>query len=325
MRAKVSTAKAVPMRVIVTGASGFIGWHTIEALVRRDDAVEAWVRRPMADGWDMPVDTALVDVTDADAVAAGLRRFAPDAVIHLAAQSYPGRSWQEPGSTYHVNVLGAINLLEGARVLECPPRILVAGSSAEYAEPSDGRPISEFGPTLPDSPYGASKLAVDSLVQLYGRRYSLDLVRFRPFFLAGPRKTGDVSSDFARRIVAIERGAVPTLRVGALDVVRDIIDVRDGVTAILQIMDAGEAGEVYNVCGGIGVSIRRLLETYRTLSTAAFAVAEDQDLIRPLDQMAKIGDPSKLSALGWSAVHALEDTLDVILRYWRERPAEPAS
>ena len=150
--------------------------------------------------------------------------------------------------------------------LPVPARLLAAGSSAEYAEPADGRMISEDGPTDPNSPYGASKLAADRLLQLYYRRYGLDVVRFRPFFIAGPRKQGDVCSDFARRIVAIERGEEKTLRVGSLDVVRDIIDIKDGVSAILLIAAAGKAGEVYNVCGGRSVSIGDILDIYRGLA-----------------------------------------------------------
>jgi nucleoside-diphosphate-sugar epimerase len=179
------------------------------------------------------------DVTDGEMTSCLVTGFAPDLIIHLAAQSFPGRSSENPALTYHVNVVGAIHLLEAVRRLKKSARVIVVGSSAEYAEPLGGRPIVENAPTKPNGPYGASKLAVDQLVQLYLLRYHLDFIRVRPFFLVGPRKAGDVCSDYARRIVAIERGEERSMRVGALDVVRDIIDVRDGVGGMLRIAEAG--------------------------------------------------------------------------------------
>ena len=305
------------MRILVTGGGGFIGWHLVDLLARRGDTVEAWQRGPETSDWDGTVQSATVDVTDPAAVSARLERFAPDAVVHLAAQSLPNRSWDEPARTYEVNVLGAIHLLEAVRRQSTPPRLLVAGSSAEYAEPIDGRPISENAPTAPNSPYGASKLAVDNLVRLYGRRYGLDLVRFRPFFLIGPRKSGDVCSDFARQVVAIERGEAETMRVGALDVVRDFIDVSDGVAGIGRIMEAGLRGELYNVCGGAGVSTGQVLDVLRGLATKPIEIVKDPALIRPLDQKVKVGDNAKLRALGWTATVSLKESLRTILDYWR--------
>lgn len=306
------------MRVVVTGAGGFIGWHLVDFLARRGDTVQAWQRASAANDWESPVEPVAVDITDAAEVAAQLQRFAPEAVIHLAAQSLPNRSWDEPARTYEVNVLGTIHLLEAIRGLVNPPRVLVAGSSAEYAEPVDDRLISENAQTEPNSPYAASKLAVDQLVQLYGRRYGLDLVRFRPFALIGPRKTGDVCSDFARRIVAIERGESDAMRVGNIDIVRDFIDVRDGVAGIARILDAGSRGEMYNVCGGVGVSVRDVLDMLCRLALKPIVVTADPALIRPLDQKAKIGDPSKLRALGWAPSLTLDETLRSILAYWRD-------
>lgn len=294
------------MRIVVTGAGGFIGSYLARALAERGDEVEGWTR-------------ATIDITDGNAVRAALERSAPGAVVHLAAQSLPMRSWAEPGETYRVNVGGAINLLEAARALARPPRLLIAGSSAEYAEPAGGAPIAEDAPLAPNSPYAASKTAADELARMYGRRYELDIVRFRPFSLVGPGKTGDVCSDFAARIVAIERGAEPAFRTGDLTAVRDMIDVRDGVAGVLRLLDAGAPGEVYNVCGGRGVAIGTVLETYRRLTAAPVAVMQDPALLRPLEHAVKIGDPAKLRGLGWAPAIALDETLRAILEDARAR------
>ena len=305
------------MRVVVTGASGFIGWHLVDAMMRRGDIVQAWMLRVSAAVWEIPVESVFVDITDPTAISSQLMSFVPDLIVHLAAQSYPARSWEQPASTYQVNVIGAIHLLEAVRFLPSPPRVLMTGSSAEYAEPATGNPISESAETEPNSPYGTSKLAVDHLVKLYVRRYNLDLIRVRPFYFVGPRKTGDVCSDFAKQIVAIERGEKNTLRVGALEVVRDIIDGRDGANGFLYIAGAGKRGELYNICGGGGVSIGEVLETYRRLAIKPIAIAHDPALVRPLEQKVKIGNSDKLRALGWKPEHDLADTLGSILEYWR--------
>ena len=292
------------MRVTVTGAGGFVGSYLVEALRARGDTVDGWTR-------------ATVDVTAAAAVSEAVARFAPDAVVHLAAQSSPGRSWSEPAATYAVNVGGTIDVLEAARALAAPPRVLLAGTSAEYAEPRDGRPLAETAAIEPNSPYASSKVAADALARMYARRYDLGIVRFRPFFLVGPRKRGDVCSDFARRLVAIERGAEPVMRVGDLSIVRDFVDVRDGVDALLRLLDAGIPGEAYNICSGRGTELRDLLDAFRQVVAQPFTAVTDETLLRPLEQNVKIGDPAKLRALGWTPRHALDDTVRDILDYWR--------
>jgi len=308
------------LRVLVTGAGGFIGSHLIEAAARRGDTVRAWTYGQVSFDRPAGIATAEIDLSNHRGIAIDLAEFEPDVIVHLAAQSLIGPSWQDPATTYHVNVLGTIHLIESARVLPKAPRIIVTGSSAEYAEPSDNQLIDETSPLEPNNPYGASKLAAEEFVQLCVRRYGLDAIRIRPFFLVGPRKTGDVCSDFARRIVAIERGRQTMMQVGDLRPLRDMMDIRDGVDAILRIADAGKQGEVYNICTGHGISIEDILKSYCRMARVPVEIRQDPALLRPLDPRLKIGDPRKLEALGWKVQYALDDTLRQILDYWRSIP-----
>ena len=224
----------------------------------------------------------------------------PEVVFHLAAQSYPGVSWKQPAQTFEVNVLGTIFLFEEILARKLDPTIVVVCSSSEYAANRDGQPITEHGELVPSSPYAVSKLAQDHLSRLYHEFYGLRVIRCRPFFLIGPRKTGDAASDFARGIVAIERGRQEDLPVGNLDVVRDFLDVRDGVEAFWLLSQRGCLGDVYNVCSGRGYSLRDVISVYKNLASVEVRERLDLGRIRPIEEMVKVGDPTKLNALGWS-------------------------
>jgi GDP-4-dehydro-6-deoxy-D-mannose reductase len=156
---------------------------------------------------------------------------------------------------------------------------------------------------------------------LYAKAYDLDIVRFMPFFWIGTLKTGDVASDLARRIVAIERGALPRLLVGRTDTVRDIIDVSDGVAALLLLVEKGASATVYNICRGEGVTIGELIEAFRACAKTEIPVELDPSLMRPVDELVRIGDPTRLRALGWQPVVPLADSVDHILDYWRGQPS----
>jgi GDP-4-dehydro-6-deoxy-D-mannose reductase len=314
------------MRCLVTGAAGFIGSHLVEFLAAEGHEVTA-VGRARTEALDAAgggFTFARADLLDRPAVGALLDAARPQAVFHLAAQSYPNVSWEEPARTFEVNVLGTIGLFEAILERKLAPAIVVPGSSSEYATARDGRPIGEDGELIPSSPYAVSKLAQDHLARLYHAYHGLNVVRCRPFFLIGPRKRGDAASDFARGVVAIERGLRDDLPVGNLDVVRDLLDVRDGVEALWLLARRGRPGDVYNICSGTGYSLREVLEAYRGLARAEVRERADPARIRPIDEMVKVGDPAKLLALGWSPKRPIRRTLGDILAYWRDREGRGA-
>ncbi|MHB1557594.1 MAG: GDP-mannose 4,6-dehydratase [Isosphaeraceae bacterium] len=317
------------MRCLVTGAAGFIGSHLVEFLAASGHEVtglgRAWTPALDEAGGGFAFTFAAADLCDRRAVGALLDATRPEVVFHLAAQSYPGVSWKEPGRTFEVNVLGTIGLFEALLERKRAPRVVMPGSSSEYAPSRDGRPIGEDDPLAASSPYAVSKLAQDELGRLYHAYHGLAVIRCRPFFLIGPRKEGDAASDFARGVVAIECGLADSLPVGNLDVVRDLLDVRDGVEALWTLAQRGRPGEVYNICSGTGHSLREVLSIYQGLARTEVRERIDPARIRPIEEMVKIGDPARLAALGWSPRRPIRRTLEEILNYWRDREARRAA
>ena len=124
-----------------------------------------------------------------------------------------------------------------------------------------------------------------------------------------------------------EAGRRPAvISVGNLDVVRDFSDVRDVVRAYAALLETGQAGEVYNVCSGRGVSLREIAERLVELSGARAELRVDPDRLRPADIPALVGDPARLQrATGWQPRIGLEQTLRDLLDYWRSRLREEPS
>jgi GDP-4-dehydro-6-deoxy-D-mannose reductase len=307
------------MKCLVTGAGGFVGSHLVEFLAKEGHQVTALgrVRTPVLANVESTITFVEADLLDRKSIGRLVGSVCPEVVFHLAAQSYPNVSWKEPAQTFEVNVLGTVFLFEEFLARKLDPAIVIACSSSEYAPSRDGEPITEQGELTPSSPYAVSKLAQDHLGRLYHEFHGLRVIRCRPFFLIGPRKTGDAASDFARGIVAIEQGRQKDLPVGNLDVVRDLLDVRDGVEAFWLVSQRGRAGDVYNVCSGRGYSLRDVLSVYKDLARVEVRERLDHGRIRPIEEMVKVGDPAKLNALGWSPRRPIQQILKDILEYWR--------
>jgi nucleoside-diphosphate-sugar epimerase len=312
------------MTSLVTGASGFIGSHLVDYLLARGDEVVVLQRTEIA--WPHPrVHARRGDILDGDFVASTIREYSPAEIYHLSAQSLPSVSWQHPHRTVEVNVCGTINVLEAARLAKLSSAIVVASSSAIYADSDTGLPITEENACDPSTPYGISKLAADDFARLYAARYAMRVMRARPFFLIGAGKTGDVCSDWSRNIVALERGEEAALRVGNVEFVRDFLHVVDGVEALAIIAARGSAGTAYNVSSGSGWHGKALLETLTSFAHAPVSVTVEPSKVRPLDERVKVGANDRLKGLGWLPRRSVEQALRETVEYWRAQGCRPSS
>lgn len=301
---------------LVTGATGFAGGHLLESLLADGSRVHAWAnpggRSPNRSNPN--VSWQSVDLLDREAVRTALAAASPSAIYHCAGVADVHGSWRAPGRALHINVIGTHHLLEGARALRGDAPILVTGSALVY-RPAD-RPLTEEDTPGPSTPYGVSKLAQEILAL----DSPLPVLLARPFNHAGPRQDPSyVTSAFARQLADIEAGRLePVLRVGNLDSMRDITDVRDTVRAYRALMARGTPHRPYNVCRGEAYRIRDLLDILLSLSRVRVRIDTDPARLRPSDIPVVVGSPARIAReTGWHATIPIERTLADLLEYWR--------
>jgi GDP-4-dehydro-6-deoxy-D-mannose reductase len=319
------------MRALITGITGFAGSHLADFLLAEHPEVEVFgtyrwrSRRDNIEHLDGKVTLLETDLRDYTSVHAALARSRPDAVFHLAAQSFVPTSWNAPVETLSGNVIGQTNLFEAVRALGLDPAIQLACSSEEYwlVLPHE-TPIKETNPLRPLSPYAVSKVAQDYLGYQYFQSYGIKAIRTRGFNHTGPRR-GEVfvTSNFAKQVAEIEAGLnPPVMRVGNLDAVRDFTDVRDMVRAYWLATQRAKPGEVYNIATGSGITIRAMLDKLLALAKVEVRVETDPARLRPSDVEVLIGDSSKFRAdTGWEPRIPFDRTLADLLDYWRARTA----
>jgi GDP-4-dehydro-6-deoxy-D-mannose reductase len=304
--------------VLVTGAGGFVGPHLARALATRGAVVHGLGLggAPAAPALASWCEIDLGNPALADAIAAA----SPDTVLHLAGQSSAALSFEDPEGTFRANVTGTWKLLDAVRAVSPRARVMVVGTSEVYGPAEPGTRADEATGFRPVSPYGLSKAAADQLAAAYGPAHGLDVVRARPFGHAGPGQTPRfVIPGWAQQVARIEAGlAEPVLRVGNLDVVRDLSDVRDIVEGYCALVERGVSGEVYNLCRGEGVKLSDVVATIAAQASVPVRIEVDPARLRPADLPYLVGDPSRIERdCGWRVTRPFAETLGDVLAEWR--------
>lgn len=302
-------------RVFVTGANGFVGPHLARALAARGDTVHGSGLGEAPAGVPFARWTPL-DVLEIEACTAALKDAKPDAIVHLAGQSSAARSFQDPEGTFRLNVVGTWNVLEAARRESPRARVLVIGSGESYGPQPEGTRVTEDAPFRPVSPYALSKAASDQLAATLATMHRLEVIRTRSFAHAGPGQAPTFAlPSFAKQIAAIERGHEdPVVKVGNLEVVRDLTDVRDVADAYALLLERGTPGRAYNVGRGEGVRLAEVAARLCAHARVPVRIEVDAARFRPADVPYLVSDTARLrSDTGWEPRRPLEDTLEELL------------
>jgi GDP-4-dehydro-6-deoxy-D-mannose reductase len=314
------------MRVLITGGSGFIGRYLAQKAVELGhEVVATYLAAAELDQIHLSLPNVKwepLDLRDRARVAQLVESSRAQAVFHLGAQAYAAKAWKNPAETFETNVLGTVHLYEALRRHPPSEGIFLASSAAAYGTvPAEKLPTSEETPLCPVNPYGVSKACQDMLSLQYALNFDLRIVRGRLFITTGPGKTGDALNDFAQRVARLERAGRPAkLRVGNLDVRRDISDVRDVVRAIWTVFERGESRQPINIGAGESFAIRTIAETLLRRSRVPLTLEPDPTLLRPTDEPDIRADITRLRALGYTPTLPIDRTVGDSLDYWREHP-----
>lgn len=311
----------------VTGITGFAGSHLAELLLKKGYEVHGLCRwRSRTENiqkFRRKIHLIEGDLLDAHSLQEALMDARPSVVFHLAAQSFVPASWTSPAVTLEINLVGPCNLFEAIRAAKLEPKIQIACSSEEYGlvKPNEV-PMKENNPLRPLSPYGVSKVAMDFLGYQYFKSYGMKIVRTRGFNHTGPRRGEPfVCSSFSKQIAEIEKGKrEPVIKVGNLEAKRDFTDVRDMVNGYFLAAQNGKPGEVYNICSGKTIKIKKMLDMLLKMAKVKVKVEQDPARMRPSDVPILHGSAAKFKRqTGWQAKIPFEKTLRDLLNYWRRR------
>lgn len=326
-------------RALITGITGMVGSHLADYLVAETDwnviGMCRW-RSPLENLGDLVpminqgerVSILYGDLRDTLAVQDVVRQAKPDYVFHLAAQSYPRTSFESPLDTFDTNIQGTVRVLDALRQYSPNAVVHVCASSEVFGRvPKKKIPIGEETGFHPASPYAISKVGTDLVGRYYAEAYDMTVMTTRMFTHTGPRR-GDVfaESTFAKQIALIEANLIPpVIKVGNLDSLRTVADVRDAVRAyFLLVTVKPDAGAYYNIGGTHSCTIGDILDVLLSFSErkSEIRIETDPDRLRPIDADLQVPDTRKFTQhTGWAPQIPFKQTMRDLLDYWRERIA----
>ena len=315
------------MKILITGAAGFVGGHLIEALKDNcKNEISAFVLNEKEAGRvNLPKENIyLVDITNVSKVKDTVKEVRPDMVFHLAAQSSVGLSWKHPALTYSVNITGTVNILEALKEFSPNARILLVGSAEQYGSVAiDEQPIKETQHLVGNNPYSVSKMAQEAAARLFLKDSNLQIIRVRAFnHIGAGQETKFVIPNWCSQAISMEKDLKkdPCLFVGNINVKRDFTDVRDIVRAYILLAENGKSGEIYNVGSGISHSLEDVLKLIKENSFRKDITWKvDESRLRPSDIEELCADVTKLkSTVDWEPVYTLEQSVKWIMEEMRK-------
>jgi GDP-4-dehydro-6-deoxy-D-mannose reductase len=301
-------------KLLVTGLNGFVGGH-LQALL----ATAAYA------SWQL-INAQPYDLLDSGTLNTWLQEECPDAVIHLAGQTFVPEAFRDPQRTLEVNLLGTLNLLQALKRRGFSGTFLYVSSGDVYGQVAEGDlPVVETLAPRPRNPYAVSKVAAELLCQQWSYTEPWRIIVARPFNHIGPGQGESfVIPSMARQLVRVRQGLQPAqLAVGDVDVTRDFLDVKDVLQAYLALLEHGRNGEIYNVCSGVEQRVRDLIMQMAHLAGVEVDLLQDASRMRLSEQRRVVGCSKKLQKeTGWKPGTSITETLQSVLSDWAAREME---
>ena len=312
------------MNVLVTGGAGYIGSHTVRALLAQGHHVIVLDNLSRGHRAAVPPQVPLLieDIHHIDTVRQILQDYQIEAVMHFAAHSQVGESMENPTIYYDNNVVGSYSLLEAVR--QAGVKYFVFSSTAAvYGEP-EKTPITEDMPYCPTNVYGQTKLMIEHMLAQFSRAYGLRYVALRYFNAAGASSDGSIGEDHTPEthliplILQAALGQRKSIKIFGTDYptpdgtcIRDYIHVTDLADAhcrVLAYLAQGGQSQYFNLGSQHGFSVREMIETAKTVTGRDFLVEEAPR---------RAGDPAVLIAgsekirqvTGWQPQHSQVKTI----------------
>lgn len=312
-------------KVLITGASGFVGAHLARRLVGLGAEVVC-LHRGLASndllqwfGLRDRIHRQTGSVDDYVRVEAILREFEIDSVFHLAGQAFAGIASAAPLTTFETNIRGTYTILDACRVTPSVRRIVIASSDRVYGDGLLERAITEADPLKGSSPYDTSKVCADLLAQSFARNFRLPVAIARTGNLYGP---GDLNPSriIPGTILSLLQNQAPVLNSDGTPI-REFLFVEDAVSAYLQMAERIEstAGEAFNLSSGEPIRMLALVE--RILQVAGSTL---QPRVLGMPSASETNDKRLLSIkkaaeiLDWQAKTALDEGLKQTIEWHRD-------
>lgn len=298
------------MRVLVTGAAGFVGRHATRELTANGHEVVA-CDQVFATPVEGALESLVADLCSADAMRDAVRRARLDACIHLGAIAFVPAGQSNPQTMLSVNVLGTVNLLDAVREQAPRARVLVISTAHVYGPHPDNGCLTEDSPMRPLTIYAISKAAADLASLSYAEQLGLHVMTARPTNHTGPGQSPRfVIPAFIAQLKAIASGqAKPVMEVGNLESRRDFVDVRDVARAYRLLLERGRPATAYNISSNRIVEIRTVLDRLCAMTGVRPRIVADPAKFRPTDS-SPVLDIGRLRAdTGWKPELDIGQTL----------------
>ncbi len=302
------------MKVLITGAGGFLGAHLCEMELERGSRVVALIRdynhKTRYDILDRCI-PIYGDITNFESLKRVIGDYEIDLIYHVAAQSIVRIANRNPISCYESNVMGTINVLEAVRQLNKPIKVIMMSSDKAYG-PHQELPYTEDMKLIPDDPYSTSKACADMIAQSYCKTYKLNvnIIRCANIYGADPNDSRIIPNTINRILM----GEKPQVYSGVLKFIREFIHVSDVCQAFRIIAEKGVAGEAYNIGDESGITIEDLINRICRLMeyTGDIDVIQKDFLEIPHQWLSA----KKLQALGWEKKMQLTEGLIQTINYY---------